>query len=189
LRKRTKHITIVRPGKSLKIFAAVLFFSIASLSIQAQTTATRAYQVKAVFLYNFSQFVDWPPTAFKGSNDPFIIGILGDDPFGTYIDETVAGETVKGHPMIVQRYQDVKDITNCQILFINTDNDIAQILKVLANRSILTVSDAANFAKQGGMIRLFTENNKLRLAVNPSAARAAGLTISSKLLRLADIVN
>ena len=178
-----------RIRKGVKTAGVFLFFFLASFHIKAQTVAARAYQVKAVFLYNFSQFVEWPPTAFSSNSAPFVIGILGNDPFGSYIDETVAGENMMGHPMVVQRYHTVKDITDCHILFINTDDDMLQVLTALGNRSILTVSDDKNFAKKGGMIRFFTVNNKVRLRINLSSAKAANLTISSKLLRLAEIVD
>lgn len=183
------HTGFARAEKGVKAVGMLLFLSFASAHMKAQTTADRAYQVKAVFLYHFSQFVEWPPTAFSSSSDPFVIGILGNDPFGSYIDETVAGEDMGGHPMMVQRYHDIKDISNCHILFINTGDDAAPVLTALGNRSILTVSDNANFARQGGMIRFFTVNNKVRLRINPSAAKAANLIISSKLLRLAEIVD
>ena len=154
----------------------------------AQSTATKEYRVKAVFLFNFSQFVEWPATAFTGPSAPFVIGILGDDPFGTYLDETVANEKVNGHPLVVQRYRDVRDVKNCQILFISfADAEKTRENLLAVNNHILTVSDRDNFVRMGGMIRLFTENNKIRLQINPDAARSAELSISSKLLRVSDI--
>ncbi len=157
--------------------------------IHAQTnTASKEYKIKAVFLFNFTQFVEWRPTAFSSANAPFVIGILGDDPFGGSIDEIVNNEKVSGHPIVVQRYHDAKETRNCHILFINSvdaehmKEDIAS-----AGNNTLTVGDAGSFVKMGGMIRFFTENNKIRLQVNPDAARAADLNISAKLLRVSDI--
>src|SRR5438874_7448378 len=72
----------------------------------AQTAPSKEYQVKAVFLFNFAQFVDWPANAFSGTNAPLVIGVLGEDPFGSFLDETVRGETVNGHPLVVQRYRE-----------------------------------------------------------------------------------
>lgn len=168
------------------MFTIILAFCIVHTKASAQAPV-REYLVKAVFLYNFSQFVEWPPSAFNGNNAPFIIGILGPDPFGSFLDETVAGEKMNGHPMVVQRYADLKEVKACHILFINLPNQ-ADVLAALNNRSMLTVSDKDNFARIGGMIRFFTEKNKIRLQINPSAARAANLIISSKLLRVAEII-
>lgn len=172
--------------KYYKLFGFATCFVLLSLQPQAQT-APKAYQVKAAFLYNFSQFVEWPPTAFSNQASPFVIGILGKDPFGAYLHELVKGERINGHPIQVQRYGDEKEIKNCHILFINLPSTI-NALSALENQSTLTVSDADNFARQGGMIRFFTENNKIRLEINPAAAKEASLNISSKLLRVAQIV-
>jgi hypothetical protein len=173
----------------LKRSIAIGFLSlclIANIDLCAQTP-TKEYQVKAVFLFNFSQFVGWPPASFSSGNAPFIIGIVGHDPFGSYIDETVAGEKMMGHPIKILRCENKEDIKNCHILFIGHDRSVEDIISALDNRSVLTVSDETDFTRRGGMIRFFTENNKIRLEINTSAAKAARLDISSKLLRVAQI--
>ncbi len=154
----------------------------------AQPAVSKEYKVKAVFMFNFTQFVEWPQSAFASTSSPFVIGILGDDPFGSYLDETVANEKVNGHPLIVQRYREVKDVKNCHILFINfAEADKLRENLLAVSSHVLTVSDRDNFVRMGGMIRLFTESNKIRLQINPDAARSAELLISSKLLRVSDI--
>ena len=156
----------------------------------AQTGPSREYQIKAVFLFNFAQFVEWPPAAFAGANSPIVIGVLGEDPFGGYLDETVRGEKVENRPLEVQRYRKVDEIKTCHVLFISrseTDR-LEQILVSLKNRSILIVGDVDDLARRGGMIRLATAQNKIRLLVNVEAAKAANLTISSKLLRSAEVM-
>src|SRR2546421_10219007 len=89
------------------------------LVASAQTGPSREYQVKAVFLFNFAQFVEWPPAAFAGANSPLVIGILGQDPFGAYLDETVRNEKVNNRLLEIQRYHRVEDIKTCHILFIS----------------------------------------------------------------------
>lgn len=154
---------------------------------QAQAP-TAVNQVKAVFLFNFTQFVTWPSFSFNGSNAPFVIGVLGTDPFGRYLDNVVEGEQVDGHPIVVKRYDEAKEARDCQLLFINKSNP-AEVLKEINNQPVLTVSDADNFARKGGMIRFYVENNKIRLQINARAAKAANLSISSKLLRLANVID
>jgi hypothetical protein len=156
--------------------------------LHAQTNTSKEYRVKAVFLFNFTQFVEWPAAAFAGPGSPFVIGILGDDPFGTAIDETIQNEKMGGHPLVVQRYKDLRDLKNCHILFLN-GNDPEKVREnlLVINRYTLTVSDADNFMRAGGIIRLITENNKIRIQINPDAARTAELFISSKLLRVSEI--
>ena len=154
----------------------------------AQTSATREYQIKAAFLFNFTQFVEWPSSAFSSPNAPLVIGVLGKDPFAGYIEETVSGENVNGHPLIVQHYSSTEDIKTCHVLFINqAENKQAQYIADLKGRSILTVSDTPDFLKQNGMIRFYTKNNKIQLQINLDATKTSKLTISSKLLRLAEI--
>ena len=158
-------------------------------SVSAQTAPSKEYQIKAVFLFHFAQFVEWPSAAFASADAPLVIGILGEDPFGAYLDETVRGEKVQNRPLEIQRYRRLDEIKICHILFIGSSETetYEEIFPKLQGRSILTVGDAEGFATRG-MIRFLTERNRIRLRVNVGVARAAGLTISSKLLRAAEIV-
>ena len=156
----------------------------------ALSTMPGEYDVKAVYLFNFSQFVDWPAPAFADSQAPLVIGVLGDDPFGPTLEEIVRGETVNGHPITVQHYSRIEDIGACHILFI-ADSEQARLPEVfaaLAGRPILTVGDFDGFAARGGVIRFVNVGNKIRLHINLQAAEAANLSISSKLLRPSYIV-
>lgn len=186
---KTRQKTIYKVAiASIKVFALAILLLILSNQIHAQ--AARLNATKAHFLYNFTQFIEWPTTVFADAEAPFIIGILGDDPFGSKLDENVAGEKVKGHPITVERYQDVKDITNCHILFINSKDEvkIREILSALPGKNILTVSDMDDFATIGGIIRFMSIKNKIKLQINLPASKNAELNISPKLLQLADIV-
>jgi len=158
-----------------------------------QTGAAPEYQVKAVFLFNFAQFVDWPPPQppeVPDSAAPLVIGILGEDPFGGFLDATVRGERLGARPFVLRRYQKVDDVEACDILYISRSEAkrMQAILARLKERPILTVSDVDRFAERGGMIRLVTDRGRIRLEVNLEAAQGARLTISSKLLRVAEIV-
>ena len=170
------------------VICAILLSS--GLNVSAQSASSREYQVKAVFLFNFAQFVEWPTNAFSQAQTPLVIGVLGEDPFGAYLDDTVRGEKVNNRSLVVERYRRAEEIKTCHVLFISRSeaDRLAEILANLKGRNILTVGDAESFAERGGMIRFATEKNKLRLKVNLEAVKAANLTISSKLLRSAGIV-
>lgn len=174
-------------SKICAAFICYLFFAVQLL--HAQIKPAPEYQVKAVFLFNFTRFIDWPSTAFSSANAPFVIGIMGTDPFGDYIEEIVKGENIQGHPIIIQRYPTAKNILNCHILFINTHESIQikETLSSVGRKSILTVSDANNFAKLGGVVRFYKEDNKIKLEINITSSKAAQLEISSKLLSVARI--
>lgn len=150
---------------------------------------SREYELKAVFLFNFSQFVEWPPASFPTAQAPLVIGILGKNPFGSYLEELVTGEKVNGHAVTIQYYNSVEEIRACHILFINLaeTKKTERAIGDLKGRNILTVSDASDFSAEGGMIRFFTRDNKIKFEINLEASKAAALTISSKLLRLAEI--
>lgn len=179
----------MKRGAQIYFFVLLLIHLFAG-RVSGQSITSKEYQIKAVFLFNFTQFIEWPGTAFSEENAPFVIGILGDDPFGSYIDETIRGETLNGHPLVVKRFKTPDEVEVCHILFVNISDreDIKNAFEKIKSQPVLTVGDVANFAKQGGMIRFITENNKTRIRINLEAAKEADLTISSKLLKLAEIV-
>lgn len=176
------HITVLKKKARGLLMAFFLLSAIADAGAQ---TPTRADKIKAVFLYNFSQFVDWPEEAVSGRT--FVIGILGTDPFGDFIDQVVKAEKINGLPITVVRFRNLNEVSNCQILYLNDPDPVGSV-KALNTKYMLTVSSAENFAREGGMVRFLIVNNKIRLQINLPAARAAGLSISSKLLRVSDVI-
>jgi hypothetical protein len=180
---------IVKGRAGIWLVASMILFS-AGPEASAQTAISREYEIKAVFLFNFAQFVDWPPEAAASPQAPLVIGVLGDDPFDGYLDDTVRGEKLNNRPFVVQRYRRVEDIDGCQVLFIGrtSPGELGRIMAALKGRSILTVGDTEGFAEDGGIIRFVTKNNRIRFRINVDAAQAAHLVISSKLLRLAEVV-
>lgn len=155
----------------------------------AQTQATPEYQVKAVFLFHFTQFVEWPPASFPSADSPFIIGVYGENPFNSYLSETIAGEKVHGHAIVVQQYNSIEQVPICHILFINKSEQTIMegISEISKRQSILTVGDAPDFLERGGMVRFVSKGNKVHIQINLEAAKNAKLDISSKLLRLVEI--
>jgi hypothetical protein len=153
-------------------------------------TRVQDYQVKAVYLFNFTQFVEWPSATFADAQKPIVIGVLGDDPFGDYLDQTVRGESAGKRPLVVRRYRRVEDVEACQVLFISQSEtrSMQPIIDRLKDRSILTVSDAEEFIQRGGIVRFVMQGDHVRLRINAEAAKAAGLIISSKLLRAAQSI-
>jgi hypothetical protein len=176
------------PRRRLGLLVAFVFI-IAMGGIQGQERISREYQIKGVFLFNFAQFTEWPPEAFSGPQAPLVIGILGTDPFGPALEEVVRGEKVNHRPLEVRRFSGAGEINNCHILFISRSQSgrLEEILASLQGRSILTVSDMEEFARRGGMVQFVTRDNKIHLQINLEALKAATLTVSSKLLRSAEI--
>jgi YfiR/HmsC-like len=149
------------------------------------------YQVKAAYLFNFGQFVEWPPAAFESATAPFVIGIVGDDPFGGILDEMAHGESVDGHPLQIRRFRSAAEIAACNILFIarSQASSLDKTLRGLRGRNVLTVTDSPGDESRDAIIVLINDSNRIRMRINLGAARANNLVISSKLLRPAQVVD
>lgn len=145
------------------------------------------YEVKAVFLFNFVQFVKWPPSSFSDASAPYVIGILGSDPFGKALENTIRGEIVEGRKLTLRRAQRVEDLAGCHVIYISLSEEgrVGEILSSLRSTNALTVSDIAQFCRQGGMIGFVIEGGKVRFEIKSATAKNAGLQISSRLLKLA----
>jgi YfiR/HmsC-like len=149
------------------------------------------YQMKAAFLYNFAKFVDWPPQKLNRLNDPVVICVLGEDPFGKLLDDTVQGKTIEGHPLQLGRIADTSQAAGCHVVFVSISERrrLNAILTDLSSAGVLTVGETEGFAVLGGIINFKLENERrIRFEVNLNAAREANLKLSSKLLSLALIV-
>lgn len=153
----------------------------------ADAAGSPEYRVKAAFLFNFTKFTDWPAAAFTNAAAPLVLGVLGNDPFGPDLDAAVKNETIRGHPVVVRRFPSGDTPTACHLLFVSRSEQhrLPGLLVTLHQRPVLTVSDLDRFCQQGGMINLvIAADGTVRPEINPAAARATGVKISSKLLTL-----
>ncbi len=150
-----------------------------------------AHQIEAVYLYNFTEFVEWPAQSFLRPDSPLTIGILGSDPFGPLLDGLVSGATINGRPIVIRRFVRPKEIESCNILFIGRSeaDRVEHICSLLKGRHILTVSEINDFVHRGGIVELVEENQHVRFRIDFQHARAESLTVSAKLLRAAEVVS
>jgi ribosome-associated protein YbcJ (S4-like RNA binding protein) len=177
-------------SKLRRPFFGLLLFILSFTAPGHAQEASREYQIKAAFLFNFAEFVKWPPDSFANPDAPFCIGILGDDPFGAALDETIQGEVINNHRMTVVRSQRIEDLEGCQMIFVSRSEEghVVEILTELGSRPILTVSEVESFAQDGGDIDFYLSDGKVRFEINPESARRCGLKISSQLLSLGRVV-
>jgi hypothetical protein len=157
-------------------------------SVSAVGIELKEFQVKAAFLFNFTQFVDWSKEDFATPSQPIAICVLGDDPFGAALDDIVRGERVDNRGLVVRRLQRAQDSAGCQLLYVGATEKLDVTLAAVPHHGVLTVGEGRDFAERGGMIAFVTEDKRVHLRVNVGAALRAGLTISSKLLRVAELV-
>jgi hypothetical protein len=150
------------------------------------------YQVKAAFIYKFATYVRWPATAGVDATAPFVIGVLGKDPFGSALSEVVRGQNIQGRVILVRSVARVEEALRCDLVFVSSSerDNLPQIVAALRGVPVLTVSDVDQFAEQGGMIGLVTTgDNHIRFNINKTAIERPGLRASSQLLHLARIVD
>lgn len=187
--------------KSFLLACAIAAISGVSSFAQNAPFELPQYQVKAAFIYNFIKFVEWPEESFSEKNSPYVIGVLGIDPFFesdlllNYLNQAVEGKTINNREILVKPSSPsstrISDFKDCHLVFISASekNRMKEILAGLNQPGLLTISETDNFCEQGGMINFFMASGKVRFEINAKAAEKAGLKISSKLLNVAKIVS
>lgn len=172
-----------RAGRSA-ILAGVLVLALAGpgwAGTALDTQAAGELQVRAAFLFNFAKFVDWP-TAGR----PLVICIAGDAALATVAEQTVRGRQVDARPVEVRSFAATRPADGCDLLYLaGLSADDAAALLSRVRGAVLTVGETARFLRDGGMVRVFIEDNRMRFQVNLRQTEAAGLKISSQLLSLA----
>jgi len=161
----------------------------AALQLSAQAPAFDEYQVKAAFLYNFAKFVEWPPGTFMKPIDPIAICIIGQNPFGSTLEDMVQGKKIGDRSFVVRRLPDTQQAKGCEILFIGASEwkRARALLYVLKAAPILTVGETDDFTSFGGVVAFQLEGPRVRIQIDLGSAERAKLRISSKLLNLAEI--
>ncbi|HYG23559.1 MAG TPA: YfiR family protein [Verrucomicrobiae bacterium] len=179
------------PGRALR--AGLLLLLSAGLLLPslrgAEPRSAGEYQIKAVFLFNFTKFIEWPEKSFASTNAPFVISIAGEDPLGGILDEVVRSEIVRGRELVVKRVRAGEPAPDCQILFISrAERDrLDEWVASMSGKPTLLVADSPKALERGVMVNLVVRDS-VRMEVNPAAAQTAGLQISSKLLNIATVV-
>jgi hypothetical protein len=158
---------------------------------RADGPASREYQLKAAFIYNFAQFVEWPASAFANPNAPFVIGVVGDSSLSATLEQAVKGKTAGKREIAIKSFSNVDSVQHCNILFVSASerDRMGDLIKRAANDSVLTIGDFDGFTAASGMVRFMTEDNKLRFEVNLDATNQGHLKFSAQLLKLARMYN
>jgi hypothetical protein len=172
------------------LILALTFMISPGWSAPDNISQARDYDTKAAFLHNLASFVEWPESAYADLESPFVIGIVGEDPFSQVLDNVVDGEYVGKRRIIVRRFRGSDDLAQCQLLFVASSEaaHVSEILRRVEGRPVLTVGDLAGFVGTGGMIGFGRREDDLELNVNKPAVHAAGLVVSSKLLQVAHVI-
>jgi hypothetical protein len=169
------------------VLAACTTMLLATPPALAQEGGALERAIKATYLYKFAPFVEWPKTAFGSPDSPFVICVLGANPFGGELDEAVAGQRLFGRPIAVQRLSAVAAKSGCQILFAGASptQPVAAALAAVRGTPVLTVTDSEDNEGVRGIVNFVIADNHVRFQIDDATAAANGLVISSKLLSLA----
>jgi hypothetical protein len=169
-----------RIGSSLAV--AVL---LVPLSLRAQVARDKA--IRAVLLFHIAQLTEWPTNAFSSDQETFVIGVVGNDPFGGILEATVEKEMVRGRKIVIERYGTAGEILNPHLLFISPSESksLGAILRRIEERPILTVADVERAEQQGVMVHLYWDDNRAKMIINQPAVASKGLVMSPRLLAVA----
>jgi hypothetical protein len=183
------HPRHARFGRAIALLAALGGLVGGAPPAAAQAARPQEYEVMAAHLYSFGKFVAWPASS-EAAGSPFLVCVLGHDPFGPALDATMASAVVWEKPVAVRRVAKAEDARGCQIIFVSVSEEaiLDDTLEALGREPVLTVGESPRFAERGGMIEFVVQASRVRFAVNVSAAEAAGLALSSELLRVATTV-
>jgi hypothetical protein len=141
------------------------------------------YAVKAALIYNIAKFVTWPPAVFPAAGEPLVVCVVGADPFGSTLDDTLKGRQVGGRPVVVRRVAEPEP--PCRVLFVSSsEHKRLGVILDKVKAGVLTVADMAGFNRAGGIIELVTEADSIHFHLNAQAAEQARLQISARLRAL-----
>ncbi len=148
------------------------------------------YAVKAEFLERFTRFIKWPDTSFASAGSPFVVCVIGENPFGRYLADLIRQRHIQSRRAELRLIPGPDEIDGCHLLFVAHDErrNVTSIIKRTSGRPILTIGDTEGFAQAGVLINLYIEERNVRFEINVAAVKQSGLKFSSKLLKLARLV-
>lgn len=143
-------------------------------------------QLKSAIIINLARYIDWPDDSFAAENAPFGICSMGKGRLGLFLKD-LHDSSVKGHPVTVRSINSSNDLNGCHLVVVLTDDrsKVTELLDKSRRQPILTVGELSGFSRDGGIVELFMEGNRIRFRINVGAARTNRLSISTHLLKLA----
>ena len=156
--------------------AATLAVSIVSIASASEAPADRHAQMAAAYVFNFVKFVDWPAVI---AGDTLEVCFFGAAEVREALAVSTAGKQAGNRRMVVRELQSAQPPSSCHVVYVGEQT------KSISAQRALTIGESENFTREGGIIRLYTESNRLRFIVNVDNAKREGIQVSSNLLKLA----
>jgi hypothetical protein len=181
------HHTAARSGFAIALVAAV----VACAAQPVDASNDLEYPVKAEFLERFTHFIGWPAASFASADSTFVVCVMGANPFGAYLANLIATRRLQGRPAELRSVSDPTKLDGCHLVFIAASerDHLYSIVKHTDGRPILTVGDTEGFARAGVLINLYIDDDNVRFEINVAAVKDSGLKFSSKLFKLAQLVD
>ncbi len=172
----------------LLLVSTIGWLSPEPLHAESPTTGSE-YRIKGAMIYKILSYVEWPTDLFPSESSPLTICVLGSGPMESAIP-LLNGQQQKGRRLAALMITYPEEAGKCQVLVINSSelSQLPDLLHKIRLIPLLTISDINGFAESGGVIELGREGNRIRMEINPAAARQNRIRISSQLLKLARIV-
>ena len=172
-------------------FLTVALLATLPLAAAPSGVEMEEYRVKALFLYNFTQFVEWPVEAFKDASEPLTICVVAPSPFeASELERVLKGKRIDTHPLATRLIRDGGQWAGCHIVFLSAMSAKKGRTVVIDSKQtgVLTVGEVPGFASGGGVINFLVKDGRVRLEVNLTSAEREKLRVSAKLLKLADVI-
>lgn len=159
----------------------------AALNAQEIIDPRLEYNVKAASIYAFGRYVTWPESAYENEKSPFVIGVLGTNPFGDALERIAAKKTLDEHKIVVRQLNGPKECLQCHIVFVvrGVDPSVeADLFRQAAGKPVLLVGESAGFVERGGIVNFYQSGSNVRFELNPDKSVECRLSLNAKLLSL-----
>ena len=167
-----------------RVLLFLLTATLVAIPLRAQPVTEQ--DVKAAFLYKFTNFIEWPAAAWQGSG-PFRFCVAASKEMTAIIERTMTGETVNGRTVETRVVTEVDEARQCHLLFIGRTETVRApaLLAAVRTLPVLTVGEADDFVTSGGAIGFVMVDNRVRFDINVENAKRGGLNMSSRLIQVA----
>lgn len=146
------------------------------------------YDVKAVFLYHFTRYLQWPE---ETEPEVFTIVVLGESGIVSPLQEIAKKRTVSPTPILVRQCLEIVQIGRPRILFIakSAFPRIKQVLEKIRGTDILTVSEVEGLGTRGVAVNFVERDGTIKFEMSKKMLKEARIQASSQLLKLAILVD
>jgi hypothetical protein len=138
---------------------------------------------KALFMYNFTKYIEWPSEKQKGD---FIIGVFGNSPIINELSIIAEKRKVGTQQIVIKKISETKDIAVCNIVYVPESKVLkADDVKLQSKtKGVVVITDAPGLAKTFAGINYVKLDGKQNFEINKKNLEEQGVKVNSALLSL-----